>query len=51
MKKTRIIWIALAVALELNLDDTKDLLSRAGYALSPCDMTDVIFSFFIENRV
>ena len=26
-------------------------LARAGYALSPCDKRDIIFSFFIENGV
>lgn len=41
----------LCVGAQLNIDETKDLLSRAGYALSPCDKRDVIFSFFIENEV
>lgn len=41
--------LCLCIGAKLNLDETKDLLARAGYALSPCDMTDVIFSFFIEN--
>ena len=41
--------VALCIALELNMDQTKDLLSRAGYALSPSSMADVIVSFFIEN--
>lgn len=41
----------LCVGAKLNLDETKDLLARAGYALSPCDKRDVIFSFFIENGV
>ena len=41
----------LCVGAMLNLDETKDLLARAGYALSPCDKRDVIFSFFIENEV
>ena len=41
----------LCVGAELNLDETKDLLARAGYALSPCDKRDIIFSFFIENNV
>lgn len=27
-----------------------DLLARAGYALSPADMTDIIFSFYIEHN-
>ena len=35
----------------MNLDESKDLLARAGYALSPCDKTDIIFSYFIENEI
>lgn len=42
--------LALAVALELNLDETKDLLSRAGLALSPCSKQDVIVRYFIERE-
>ncbi len=42
--------LALAIALELNLDETKDLLSRAGLALSPCSRQDVIVQFFIEKE-
>ena len=42
--------LALAVALELSLDDTKDLLSRAGLALSPCSKQDVIVRYFIERE-
>lgn len=41
----------LCVGACLSLDETKDLLARAGYALSPCDMSDIIFSFFIENEI
>lgn len=41
----------LCVGAKLNLDETKDLLARAGYALSPCDKRDIIFSFFIEKNV
>lgn len=41
----------LCIGARLNLDETKDLLARAGYALSPCDKRDIIFSFFIENGV
>lgn len=46
----KITALCLCVGARLNLDETKDLLARAGYALSPCDMTDIIFSFFIENE-
>ena len=41
----------LCVGAQLSIDETKDLLGRAGYALSPCDKRDIIVSFFIENRV
>ena len=43
--------LALAIALRLNLDDTKDLLSRAGLALSPCSKQDLIVRYFIEREV
>ena len=43
--------LCLCVGAKLDLDESKDLLARAGYALSPCDKTDIIFSYFIENRI
>jgi len=42
--------LALCIALELNMDQTKDLLARAGFALSPSNLGDVIVSYFIESR-
>ena len=39
--------IALAIALELSLDETNDLLRRAGYALSHSQVFDVIVEYFI----
>lgn len=43
--------LRLCVGAMLNLDETKDLLARAGYALSPCDKRDIIFSYFIEKEI
>ncbi len=43
--------LRLCIGALLNLDEARDLLARAGYALSPCDKTDVVFSYFVENKI
>ena len=43
--------LCLCIGARLNLDESRDLLARAGYALSPCDKTDIIFSYFIEHGI
>ena len=42
--------IAFAVALELNVNETKDLIGRTGYTLSHSIQADVIVEYFIERR-
>lgn len=50
-KPSKMTALSLAVALELNLDEATDLLGRAGLALSPSDLTDMIVKYCIINRI
>jgi len=47
----KITAVAFALALELNLDDTKDFIGRAGYAFSPSSIFDLIIEYFIEQGI
>lgn len=42
--------LAIAVALHLNMDETKDMLMMAGYAMSPCNKSDLVVAYFIRRK-
>ena len=48
-KKTTV--LALAIALELDLAQTKDLLARAGFAFSPSSKFDLIVQYCFEKGI
>ena len=43
--------LAFTIALELSLDEAKDLLGSAGFALSRSSKTDVIIAYFLQNKI
>lgn len=43
--------LAFSIALELSLDEAKDLLGCAGFALSRSSKTDIIIAYFLQNKI
>ena len=50
-KPTKQTAIALALALELNVEQTNDLIGRAGYTLTKSSKFDLIIQYFIEQQI
>lgn len=49
-RPSKITAISFALALELSLDETEEMLKKAGYAFSHSNKFDVIIEYFIKNN-
>lgn len=50
-KPTKPTALAFAIALELDLEETKDFIGRAGFALTHSSKFDIIIEYFIEHEI
>jgi hypothetical protein len=49
-KPSKATAIAFAIALELDLEETRDFIARAGFALSHSSKFDIIIEYFIKQK-
>lgn len=50
-KPTKNTAIAFAIALELPIEEARELLGKAGYAFSKCDKSDIIAEYCISKKI
>lgn len=50
-KPTKETALAFAIVLHLSLDETKDLIGRAGFTLTHSNQRDLIVEFFIKEKI